>query len=112
MVLATRLQTAMHMPHARFKGRMRGKPMKAGNSPCGGDSHGRPGPLRRHGALHGAQGGSRRGQPYLCLSGRCGFASQHKVFGNTASSLGQPLFNTLFPVTNTKFALVTSGTVL
>ena len=31
------------------------------------------------------------------LSGRCGCASQHKVFRNTTSFSDRPLFNTLFP---------------
>ena len=46
------------------------------------------------------------------LSGRCGCASQHKVFRNTASFLDRPLFNTPFAATNTEFSLVTSGTML
>mgnify|MGYP001485337820 CR=1 FL=1 len=45
------------------------------------------------------------------LSGRCGRASQHKVFRNTTSFLDWPLFNTLLAATNTEFPLVTSDTV-
>ena len=45
------------------------------------------------------------------LSGRCGCASQHKVFRNTTSFLDWPLFNTLLAATNTEFPLVTSDTV-
>ena len=43
--------------------------------------------------------------------GRCGCASQHKVFCNTTSLSDRPLFNSLFAATNTEFALVTSDTV-
>ena len=53
-------------------------------------------------------------RPALSSSwGRCGCASQHRVFRNTTSFLGWPLFNTLFAATNTvtEFALVTSDTV-
>ena len=39
------------------------------------------------------------------LSGRCGRASQHKVFRNTTSCSDWPLFNTLFTATNTEFLL-------
>ena len=45
------------------------------------------------------------------LSGRCGRASQHKVFRNTTSFSDRPLFNTLLAATNTEFPLVTSDTV-
>ena len=45
------------------------------------------------------------------LSGRCGRASQHKVFRNTTSFSDWPLFNTLLAATNTEFPLVTSDTV-
>ena len=45
------------------------------------------------------------------LSGRCGCASQHTVFCNTKSLLGQPLFNAPFAAKSTEFALVASDTV-
>ena len=76
-----------------------------------------PGTLQREGSVFGAQRGPP--PPHITLLrpafsfslGRCGCASQHKVFCNTTSFLDRPLFNTLFPATNTEFALVTSGTV-